>query len=370
MSIQALRERKNEIARAANQLLAEKGEQVWTKEDQSAYNKFMEDLDLANGQIQALQTQLDKRAEETFADARRTDPGAQKNEKTKGLDAFLRKKLQDMTSEEVVAVRNTMSTTTGSQGGYTVETDIASNFVDMLKDYGGMRRVADRVVTSMGNPMSFPTTDGRTEVGEWVAQNTAASALDASFGTAPVTCWKASSKIITVPIELLQDSQIDVTALVQTRMRDRIGRIMNQGFTTGAGDASSQPFGLATQASVGVTGATGTTLTVTFASLIALIESIDYAYQQEGNLRFMMSQAARKVIRSMVDNNGRPIFIPGYGSIGQAVPDTLLGFELAINNDMAAPAANAKSISFGNHSKFLIRDSLEVTLFRLTTART
>lgn len=361
-SIQALREHKQELARQANQLLAEKGSAVWSKDDQTKFDGIADEIERVDGQINAHQRMLDQRAEKHFTDVTRNEPGAKKTEMQEGVEIFLRKSFKDMTPEEMGKVRNTMSTGTGSQGGYTVQTDIAREFVDYLKDYGGMRRASDRIVTAMGNDMSFPTTDGRAEVGEIVTQNTAATAADATFGTAPVNTVKFGSKIITVPIELLQDSQIDVTALVQKRLRDRIGRIQNQKFTLGSG--TGEPFGLTVAASVGVTGTTGQTLTLIYDDLVNLIDTVDVAYLAEGGFTWMMSQGMRKVIRRMKDSAGRPLFMPGYGSIEQNVPDTLMGYDIVINNDMPAPAASAKSLSFGQHKKYLIRDAMEVTLFR------
>lgn len=37
-------------------------------------------------------------------------------------------------------------------------------------------------------------------------------------------------------------------------------------------------------------------------------------------------------------------------------PDRLLGYEVVTNDDVAVMAANAKSIAFGDFSKFVIRD--------------
>jgi HK97 family phage major capsid protein len=156
-----------------------------------------------------------------------------------------------MTPEQIDMIRNTMSTTTGSQGGYTVPSQISSDLVNALKDYGGMRRASSRVVTSNGQTISFPTTDGTAEVGEIIGQNTTATASDPSFSTVAIGAYKWSSKIVAVPIELLQDSVIDVAAFVQMRLRDRIGRIQNTKFTVGAG--TTEPFGLVTQASTGKT---------------------------------------------------------------------------------------------------------------------
>jgi HK97 family phage major capsid protein len=362
MSIQALREHKTELARQANQLLADKGAQVWSKEDQGKFDALMDEAERVDAQIEAHQRTLNQRAEEHFDDAKRKPPG-QKNELTKGVELFLRKNFKDMVPEEMATVRNTMSTTTSSQGGYTVQVDVAREFVDQLKDFGGMRRVADRIVTAMGNDMSFPTTDGRSEVGEIITQNTAATNADAAFGTVPVNTVKWSSKIITVPIELLQDSQIDVVGLVQKRLRQRIGRIQNQKFSTGTG--TGEPFGLVTSATVGKTGATGQTLTIIYDDLVDVVESVDVAYQELGGMTWMFGQSLRKVLRKLKDSQGRPLWMPGYGSLEQnAPPDELMGYPVNVNNDMPAPGANNKSLSFGNHKQYLIRDALEVTLFR------
>lgn len=43
-----------------------------------------------------------------------------------------------------------------------------------------------------------------------------------------------------------------------------------------------------------------------------------------------------------------------------------MGRAININQNMAAMAANAKSILYGDFSKYLIRDVMDVTLFRMT----
>lgn len=366
MSIQALREHKTELARQANELLANKGAQVWAREDQTKFDELMDQQERVVSQIEAHQRVLDSRAAEQFTDAGKASDAKPKNEREKEVRAayetYLRKSVKDMTAEELAAVRNTMSTTTGSQGGSTVDPLVSKDFVDQLADYAGMRRVADRIVTGSGVNITYPTTDGRAEVGEIIAQNTTATASDPSFGTVTLGAYKFSSKIITIPIELLQDTTIDIIGLVQKRMRDRIGRIQNQKFTIGAG--TTEPFGLVTQASVGKTGTTGQTLTIIYDDLVDMIDSIDIAYAAEGGFQWSTSQTMRKVLRKLKDTAGRPIFLPGYGSLQESLSDSMLGYEINVNNDMPVPAANAKSLSFGQHKKYLVRDAMEVTLFR------
>ena len=177
-----------------------------------------------------------------------------------------------------------------------------------------------------------------------------------------LTTYKFSSKIVAVPFELLQDSAVDMEAFVRTRLATRLGRVQNTYFTTGTG--SSQPNGVVTAASSGKVGTTGQTTTVIFDDLVDLVHSVDPAYRALGNCRFMMNDASLKIIRKLKDSQNRPIFIPGYDGLGGAMPDTLFGYPIQINQDVATMAANAKSILFGDFKFYKIRDEMGVTLFR------
>lgn len=360
-----LREQHTELVNKAKNMLDQNGD-TWSKEKQTEYDGIMDQVETVSLQIDNYRKIAEQEREEAFKDVDdfKTNGNHQKTAIANAFDTFLRKSAKDYSAEELVAIRNTMSTTTGSQGGYTVQTEVSSQLIDTLKDYGGMRREASQITTAMGNDMSFPTTDGTAEIGEWVSQNTNSTSADASFGTVAVNCFKAGSKIITVPIELLQDSQIDIQALVFKRMADRIGRLANQGYSTGTG--SGQPNGIVTASSVGKIGTTGQTATIIYDDLIDVIESLDYAYQQAGSrLCWMLSQSLRKVVRKIKDTSGRPIWTPSYDAcIAGATADQLLGYDVCINNDMPAPGANNKSLGFGDFNKYLIRDALDVTIFR------
>jgi len=366
MSIQALREQLSHENRAAKAILADKGSTKWSIEDQAKFDDHMASAERLQSQIEAHQKLLDDDAEKNFSDAKDFKKGAKEfaSEGHRGFDCYLRKGVREMSAEEAVLIRNTMSTTTGSEGGNTVQPQVATQLIDLMKSYAFMRAEADQVTTATGVDMSFPTSDGTSEVGEWVAQNVAAAAADPTFGTRAVNVFKASSKTITVPIELLQDSQIDVVGLVLKRMGQRIGRISNQGYTTGTG--SAQPQGFVPVASTGKTGTTGQTLTVIYDDLVDLVDSLDVAYLESGgNPSFMFTQTMRRVVRKIKDTSGRPIWTPSYeGGMTQGTPDLLLGYPVCINNDMAVPAANAKSMAFGDFKKYLIRDAMQVTMFR------
>ncbi len=365
MSIQALREQKSALSKEANNLLANNGDKVWTKEDQSKFDGYTDQIELITNQIDAHQKMLDESVEKNFSDAEKVSAKGKRkmSDADKALDIFLRKQSKHTSAEEHALIMNTMSTTTGGEGGFTVQPEIGGRLIEALKDFGSMRKVASQLSTSTGNDLSYPTTDGTSEEGEIVAQNASSSDLDVSFGTVALNVFKFGSKVITVPIELLQDSVIDVEALVFNRIRDRIGRIQNRMFSTGTN--SGQPHGAFVAAGVGKTGATGQTLTVVYDDLVDLIDSLDVAYTDGAMPNFMFNQAVRRVVRKIKDTAGRPIWTPSYDAgITAATPDLLLGYEVVINNNAPTPAANAKSIGFGDFSKYQIRDAMDITLFK------
>lgn len=363
MSIQALRERLNSQKTEARKLLEDKGSSTWTAEDKQKFDNLVDECERTESQIDAHRRLLDNRAEEDFTDLPKAEPKAKKSASMQAAEIYLRTMSKNLSSEQAELIRNTMSTTTGSEGGYTVKTDVASTVVEAVATYAGIRQVAGRLVTAQGNELSYPSSDGRTEEGEIIAQNVTATDADVSFGTVPLNVFKFSSKVITIPIELLQDTTIDIIALVNSRIRARIGRIQNR-MMTAAGTGTGSPFALVTAAGVGKTGTTGQTTTVTYDDLVDLVDSIDEGYGEDGK-RWMFSQTVRRTLRKLKDTAGRPIWTPSYDQgLTARAPDLLLGYPVQINNHMPAPAANAKSIAFGDMGQYMVRDAMDVTLFR------
>lgn len=356
-NITALREKIANLAAQAKHQLAEKGDQIWTPEDQAKFDNLTSEIESAKNQIKNIEKVREMEAGEFFAEA-----GNQKKEEGVTLDALAAVALymrfgNNVTPEQAVAIRNAMSTTTTTEGGYTVPAEVASMVIDKMKAYGGMRDVATILTTSTGVNMSWPTSDGTADVGEIVGQNTAAASGDITFGTIGLNPFYYSSKQIALPLELIQDSAIDVVAYVVDRLATRIARKQNTDFTVGAG--TTLPDGVIPKAGTGKTGTTGQTLTVIYDDLVDLKHSVNRAYRS--NARFMMNDLSVGIVSKIKDTTGRPIWQP---SIDMGKPDTLLGFPLAINDDVAVMAASAKSIAFGDFSKYTIRDVAGTTVIK------
>ena len=367
MSIQALREQRGKIANALQELVAKP---EWDEAtDQATYDNAMAEIDQIDAKIKRIQDAHAKLADET-----RTHEVAEASAKRgrdtgeKGLSVYakwLKGGDNALNAEDWAAIRNTMSTTTGSEGGFTVDTEIARTVIDALKAFGGMREVSTVIATTGFGLLSFPTSDGTSEEGEIVAENQPATDENISFGTVGLPAYKFSSKIVTVPIELIQDSNVDIEAFVRGRLVTRLGRVTNKMFTVGTG--SGQPNGIAAAATAGVTAANSTSqvTAVTYDSLVNLQHSVDPAYRAAA--RWMFNDTTLREIRKIKDDQKRPIFVPGYETnVPGGEPDRLLGAPIVINQDVENMAASARSILWGDFSGYYIRDVMAVEMFRFT----
>lgn len=374
-----LRERRTAKAQEANALNAKfPADQRMPSSEASQLDALLNEIETIDGDINR-ETRLAKLAAEqtdTLMDDLRNKhtvvPGKQ-TETAKALRAYLtggiaalsEKDRAELHARQTQDIRAAMSTTTNSEGGFTVATEYNKSLEVAMKAYGGMIEAADLFTTASGADMNFPTGDPTSEVGEIVGQNGPATGGDSVFGNTALTVYKYSSKKIALPWELTQDSFLDIEGYIQDILAMRLGRILNTHTSVGTG--TGQPFGIVPRAALGKTGATGQTLTVTYDDLVDLEHSINRAYRQSSRFGFMLADSSLKVVRKIKDSNSRPIFVPGYeqGNPGGA-PDRLLNRPIFINDDIAPMAANAKSIICGDFKKYKIRKVMDLTLFRMT----
>jgi len=366
-SIQALRERRSAIAQSIHKLLDDNPGDKWTPSLQEKYDQGMAEIENLAAEARRVQNVLDLISESSDTDAVRTvvDRAARDKKRPANVEAFwklMKNGEKLVTPEEWGVLRNTMSVGTSAQGGYTVPTEVATSVADALKDFGGMRAVSEVFRTAQGNDINFPTSDGTSETGELIGENTTATGADPSFGVVTLKTYKFSSKVVACPFELLQDSSIDMEAFIKARLVTRLGRVTNTYFTTGTG--TGQPNGIVTAAASGKVGTTGQTVTVIYDDLVDLVHSVDPAYRNLGRCKFMMNDSSLRVIRKLKDTTGRPILLPCYDGLGGSFPDTLLGYPIQINQDIAVMAANAKSILFGDFTFYKIRDVMDIQMFR------
>lgn len=254
---------------------------------------------------------------------------------------------------------------TDSAGGYVVPQDnsFMMQIESAMKAYGGMIETAYVFETAGAQPLPLPTDNDTTNAGAILAENPSSqSTQDITFGSVTFNGYTYTSKLVLVSNQLLQDSAFNLDGYLAGKLGTRLARIVNTHMTTGTG--ASQPTGVVTAATLGYTagGSTtsGSTVTIGYDDLVELEHSVDPAYRRNG--RFMMSDTALKVVKKLKDGMGRPLWMAG---LAVREPDTINGFPYVVNQDMAVPAASAKTVLFGDFSKYYIRRIVGAQMLRL-----
>ena len=273
-----------------------------------------------------------------------------------GLDNEQRQLLMSNMSE----VR-AQATSPGSAGGYFIPTETLQRITETMKAYGGILSLANVLNTTSGNPLNWPSNDDTANVGAILAENSQITEQDVTLGQKSLGAFTYTSKLVRVSLQLLQDSAFNIDTWLPQKLGERIGRAVAAHLATGVG--TTQPEGLFTNATAGKTGTTGQTTSIIYDDLIDLIHSVDPAYRQSPNTRFVMSDSALKMVRKLKDGNNLPLWQP---STQMGVPDTLLGYGVTVDNGVPVPAANAKSIGFGDiNAAYVVRQVAGGQLMRL-----
>lgn len=246
-------------------------------------------------------------------------------------------------------------TTSSTAGGYTVPTELATAVDKAMKAWGPMydEAICTVIATSGGNPIDFPTVD---DTATAVAKHTEGAAMtddggvDVVFGKTTLNAYAYDTEWVQVSMELLQDSAIDIEALIGELLGERLARRVNTELTTG--DGSGDPSGIVTASSMGKTAASATAIVSD--ELIDLMHSLDPAYRSSPKARWMMNDTTLAAVRKL-KASGTGEYIWQMGDIRGNAPATLLGHAYSINQAMASIATGQRTVLFGDFSKYYVR---------------
>jgi len=336
------------------------------QEEQSSFDKMEAEYGRLTNQIENTRKLREKK--DALEDrAQIQSPGKSVDEvvdadkqKTDAFRKYIAFGPEEMTSEErkIVAEMRAQSTT-DSAGGYTIPEGFSNEIESGLLAYGGMLEVARRFPTATGNDLPWPTEDNTSQKGEILAENDQVNEQDLTFSSVTLNAYMYSSKLIRVSLQLLQDSAFNMESFIAGKMSERIGRILNEHYTTGTG--SGQPRGVVTASSEGKETSSPTAFT--FQEVIDLKHSVDPAYR--GNGRYMFSDNTLAAIKklSVGSSDARPLWQPSY-VVGE--PDRVDGSPYTINQDVAdSGTASNKFMLYGDFSKYINRDVLGFQLMVL-----
>ena len=160
--------------------------------------------------------------------------------------------------------------------------------------------------------------------------------------------------------ELVEDTSFDVLGYLAEQSGIALGNAFGAHAITGTG--TGQPSGVVTGATVGVTGPTGTSTsfgTHTTAGqgadlLLDLYGSLAEPYARSASAAWLMRNATFTTIRKLRDSTGRYIVTSDVPA-GSGAAGMLLGRPVYLDPNVAAMAANAKSVIFGDMSRYWVR---------------
>lgn len=272
------------------------------------------------------------------------------------LDGEEREVLEARATEE-----RALGTTSGAVGGFTIPEGFVNQIIEGMSAFGGLRNAPLTVITtSDGNDLPVPTSDDTGNSGELIAENVAATEQDVAFGQKILKAWLWSSKLVRVPLTLINDSAFGMESFLAKKFGERIGRAQAGYLITGTG--ASQPEGIVTNATTGFTSAQ--TDTLIYNDFVELEHSVDPAYRL-GNGSYVLSDDALKEARLIKDLDGRPIWTPGLAGMVEGDPATINGYPYTVDIGMASVDTANKPILFGDVSGYWIRDVVGFEFVRL-----
>ncbi|WP_406365289.1 phage major capsid protein [Streptomyces sp. NBC_00645] len=356
------------------QTLAESENRDWTAEERANWDAAEARLTEVSSDIERLNRMatLDRIDRSQIinttgepADRRGGDGEEQAQRYAEAFSIYMRGGMDRLTSEQRNMMMDqqvdlrAMGGNTDVGGGFTVPDEFRNIMTETMRAFGGVFGLADVITTTTGADLNWPTNDDTSNEGEILGENTAAGELDIQVGGKKLKAYTFSSKQVRLSLQLLQDSAFGLESWVPKKLGERIGRRAARAWTTGTG--VDQPEGITTSAIVGKTGANGQTTSIIYDDLVDIEHSVDVAYRANGE--YLMHDLMLKVIRKLKDGQSRPLWqpIPAPG-----FPATINGFKYNIDNSMPVPAANAKSLAFGDFKAgYLIRQVLDVQTLRL-----
>jgi HK97 family phage major capsid protein len=342
-----------------------------TAEEQGQWDVMNEELDKLDQRIKsALDTeQRAKEADEAFerlngkgggqrssngggqVERRGEQPPAGGGDRGEELRSFLRGergRFFDVNPDGPVDYR-TLTKGTATAGGNTVPTSFYDRLIAHLIEVSAIMQAGATILnTNSGEVIQVPKTTAHSSAAI-VTEGNAIGVSDPTFGQIPLGAYKYGT-MIQVSRELLDDTGVDLEGYLAMQAGRALGNAFGAHAMTGTG--TSQPRGVITDATLGVTGGTGVAGAFSADNLIDLFFSVIAPYRASASCKWIMKDSTVANARKLKDTTGQYIWQPGLQS---GAPDMILGKPVLTDPNVPATALSAKSLVFGDFSQFFVR---------------
>lgn len=238
---------------------------------------------------------------------------------------------------------------TAGAGGNTVPTNFYASLVEHMREMSAVLMAGPTILdTDGGEALQVPRTTGH-GAAALVTEGAAIAESDPVFAQSTLNAYKYG-QLLQLSTELVQDTGIDLLGYISRVSGENVGLALGAHLVTGTG--TSQPQGVATGATVGVTGGTAVAGVFTADNLIDLFYSVIAPYRNRPSCAWMMRDASLATARKFKDTTNQYIWQP---SLVAGTPETILGKPVYTDPNVAATAISARSVLFGDFSTYFVR---------------
>ena len=369
-ALKEAREKAQKLAvdmRGLNDLAVSEKRSLTDDEDQE-WNRMEADLTNTEKEIRRLLTAIEIEARHGQIDEQRHNQSKgneSRDESTQKYSAAFKNWLMrgmgglDEESRAMLSAEyRDLSVGTAADGGYTVPEGFMNKLEAAMLAFGGIFSVAAKLSTATGNDIPFPVVNDTANKGAIIGENTSVgTSVDPTFGSITIKSFTYSSKPILVSNILLQDSAFGLENFLVNAMAERIWKAFEEHLATGNG--TTQPHGIVTAAANSSISGVGATA-ITFDNLIDLMHSVDPNYRKNGT--WLFNDNTLKALRKIKDSESKPIW---QGNYTDNNPSTILGRPYQVSTNIADIGASAKSVLFGDMSKYMVREVAGAAVKRL-----
>jgi HK97 family phage major capsid protein len=363
-------------AREALDAITANTDEARAKELEDRHDAIMTDFDKVEADIKREErvVQAEKDEEERRGQKRPKHPDGEsrsEDDKTKddrqvqyrsAFDAFMRSgcDIGSLDNEQRTLLRaglqevRVQTAGTAASGGYTVPRELATQIVQVMKDWGPMydEAIVNTITTGGGNEFDIPTNDDTANSAAALAEGvdlTDDNSGDLVFGQKTLNAYVDATPWVKLSFELMQDSAFNLEDFLASALGERLGRRANAKLTVGTG--VNEANGIVVAAGAGISAASATAIASD--ELLNLLHSVNAAYRRSPKCRWMFADSTLLAIRKLKDGQGN--YLWQLGDIRSGAPDTLLQKPYSINDDVPAIATGKRTVVFGDFSRYWVR---------------
>jgi HK97 family phage major capsid protein len=243
----------------------------------------------------------------------------------------------------------TLSKLTAGAGANTVKISFYDQLLQNMIEVSAVLQAGVTVLnTTSGETIQIPKTTAHSTAAI-VTEAGSIGVSDPTFGQNTLGAFKYGV-MVQLSRELVDDQSVDLEGYLAMETGRALGNAFGAHLISGTG--TGQPRGILADTTLAVTTSTGVVGVPSADNLLDLYYSVIGPYRNSANAAYLMKDTTVGSLRKVKDSTGQYIWQP---SLVAGAPDTFNGKPVYTDPYMPATAVNAKSVVFGDFSRYFVR---------------